>query len=135
MDLVHEAGEHVAGPEDAPWLFMLRIINMERWPAVDLEAEARFADGTRVREVREQLDPWSVPGGDGDSWLMALREVTEEWLPPSASQPMEVVLRYSDVKGLARYEQTLRVRLTRHRSVQPPYADFDADQPIKRRLR
>jgi hypothetical protein len=75
------------------------VDNPSEWPASDLTFEFRFRDGRVVHDSAERLPP----GGD-EEWSVVLLDSP----PPNMDLEREAdyaVLRYSDDRGIARYEQ------------------------------
>lgn len=86
--------------ETATW--QARIVNSSgQFVASQLQFEARFMDGVRVHEELDRLDPGGV-------WEIPLRVIG---MPPGGPLPAEAgkvsLLRYSDGRGILRYEQEL----------------------------
>lgn len=131
----HPRSRDDPGPP-SPQRLAIRIINMDRWMAVDLEAEAVFANGQRFREHRAELGPFAVPpsGGVHEDWSVSLRDITDEW-PGAEREPVELLLRYSDAQRVARYELTQTAHV-RHRAVvgDVAYAETEPGEARKRRL-
>jgi len=83
------------------------VQNVSEWPARDLAFELRFRDGRVVRDLAERLEPAKgvEPFHGGAHWEVVL--VPGEPGGPSLEQAGEsAVLRYSDERHIARYEQT-----------------------------
>lgn len=112
-----------------PWRMGLGIRNSARWPASDVSIDVEFADGTHVRESHELLDTMNV---DGDLYTV-LRDVTSTW-PTTEWEPVTAVVRFSDQRGIARYELrgTTKVRDGQHANGAP---DIYAPTWTTRRLR
>jgi hypothetical protein len=85
------------GDARAPWL--VRIGNMSSFPAADVTIEATFTDGHHAERRWERVAP-------GDSVELVMREIDT---PPGGPQKDEagkqMVLRYSDERRIARYEE------------------------------
>jgi hypothetical protein len=77
-----------------------RTINASpQFAATDVHLEASFQDGHLVDKVTERVAP-------GKSWLVVLREIEMPPGGPSAHEAgRSLVLRYSDERHIARYEQ------------------------------
>ena len=83
------------------------INNLGEWPATQLEFEARFRDGRVIRDRAERLAP--VDRG-GEDWKVVLED------PPAGTVEEKVdfaILRYSDDRGIARYESRTKFRYER----------------------
>jgi hypothetical protein len=85
------------GTETCTW--HVRIFNLStQFAASTLHFEARFKDGERVDQALERLAP-------GEHWELPLRVIG---MPPGGPLPNEAeevaTLRYSDEKGILRYE-------------------------------
>ena len=106
------------GPFPHGMQMMARIINLSRWAATDLEIVATFPDHEPVRERRDRLVTFGSPPPDSeiDDWWVPLRDVTETW--PSRDEPdsLSVLIRYSDERGVSRYEREYRIRLSANAS-------------------
>jgi hypothetical protein len=97
-------------PMPGPTRLFVRVVAVGEWPATDVELDATLSDGQRLRDQLEQLDA----GGDLMStthpqWLVPLRDVTAEWPAPMGDgidwpEHLSVTVRYSDARGVARYE-------------------------------
>jgi hypothetical protein len=97
-------------PMPCPTRLFVRVVAVGEWPATDVDLEAVLSDGEHVRDHLEQLDAGGDFMGDRDpQWLVPLRDVTAEW--PAAMgggidwpEQLSVTVRYSDARGVARYE-------------------------------
>jgi hypothetical protein len=85
----------------------LRVIDMGRWGANELEAEVTFADRERKLARRARLEPFSAD----DDWWIPLRTVTAEWPPRQAVEQIEAAVRFLDTRSIARYQHTVTAQL------------------------
>jgi hypothetical protein len=106
MDVNQEPRE-VGAPMPGPTRMSLNIRNSARWPASRVDVEMTLADGEVIRSSHELLDTMVA---DGDINL-PIRDVTPEWPPHDLAEPLSVVIRYSDLREIARYEQSMTVGL------------------------
>lgn len=85
------------GSETGDW--WVRMVNESReFAATRLRYEAAFKDGHRVNETTERLGP-------GEDWRIVLRRATMPPAGPLRSEAGEsAVLRYSDERGIVRYQ-------------------------------
>jgi hypothetical protein len=85
------------GDARSPW--RLRVWNAGEHAARDVSVAAEFLDGLRVKESWERLGP-------GDEVELMLREVaTPPGGPTEAEAGEQIVVRFSDDRDIARYEQ------------------------------
>jgi hypothetical protein len=91
----------------APTRLSLNVRNSARWAASAVDVVVTYADGEVLTHDTELLETM-VDEGDMN---IPLRDVTPAW-PPAEWQPIDVVVRYSDLRAIARYEvrRTVRVR-------------------------
>lgn len=100
---------------DGPVDITLRILALGDWPAADLELEVTCQpSGVRVEAKRERLEPSSSieemqPQTDEHGWRVKLGEVTGPW--PREGERITGVVRYSDMRGISRYEHTFTSRV------------------------
>lgn len=89
----------VAEPEGSEvGVWKAEVLNESQFAAVDVTVEARFADGERVRDSIERLPA-------GEARTIPLRAIEPPPGGPTSSQAgEELVLRYSDERGIGRYE-------------------------------
>jgi len=85
------------GTETGDW--WVRMVNESReFAATKLRYEAAFKDGHRVSETTERLGP-------SESWRIVLRRATMPPAGPCRTEAGEsAVLRYSDERGIVRYQ-------------------------------
>jgi hypothetical protein len=93
------------GPPGQGTALTVRVVNMDRWTANDLELQVTLADGEVITSKRARLEPFA-PHGE-DDWWARVRDVSEQWPPKDHAERIEVVLRYSDAQSTARHETTL----------------------------
>jgi hypothetical protein len=107
------------------------VDNVSEWPATHLVFDMRFRDGHAISERAERLDP---ARGDGQApndgrWtpVLAPAEPRTTFFAEIADS---AVLRYSDDRGIARYEQSFRFNFTKTRngSIVSTGASIDFDQ-------
>jgi hypothetical protein len=73
---------------------------------------------------------------EADSDLnVALRDVTVDWPRRESPESVTIAVRYSDMRGIARYEQELVVRLIRGKLPNDAVQLDHDDRPHWRRLR
>jgi hypothetical protein len=104
-----ELGEEPRTPGDplpTSTRMSLNVRNSSRWPAADIDIEVTYDDGERLQRHAELLEPMA---DDGDMNL-PLRDVTPEW-PAHNWEPIDVTVRFSDLRTIARYEVTRTVKL------------------------
>jgi hypothetical protein len=91
-----------------------QIRNQSRFAATNIRFDATFRDGRSARGSIERLGP-------GEQWEVLLREVD---MPPGGPSPEEggrdMVLRYSDDRGIARYQQNYAFLVTDRHPGAPP---------------
>jgi hypothetical protein len=82
------------GPLPGPTRMTLNVRNSARWSAGDVHMGVTYGDGKVLRHHAELLDPMA----DNRDLNIPLRDVTPAW-PPHAWEPVDVVVRFSDVRG------------------------------------
>lgn len=102
--VLHRGDEHgqPTGAQLAAW-----VTNEAEWAATDVTLDVEFRDGRHVGERTERLDahPRVDPTPHAEQWTVTLGEV------PAGAQSIhshgkEAILRYSDERGIARYQIT-----------------------------
>lgn len=104
---VYEGPRETGAPMPGPTRMMLNIRNSARWAASAVDIEMTLGDGEVIRSHHELLDTMIE---DGDINL-PIRDVTAEWPPHDSADVFSVVVRYSDLRGIGRYEQAMTVGL------------------------
>ena len=121
------------GEPEAP-IVTVRVVNMSRWPAHDLELRVALADGDVIAEKRAHLDSFAQ---HEDDWWVTVRQITQDWPPREAPERVEAVLAYSDSRDAGRYELTLAadVRGIDGPEGSRPTAQVAPEPLLRRRLR
>lgn len=117
-------------PMPSPTRLTLNVRNSGRWPASEVDIAITLADGEVMRSDHELLDTMAQ---DGDINL-PIRDVTSTWPPHDQAEPLSTVIRYSDIRGIARYEQSMTVNVIGGRLINDG-VQFQKAQPSSRRLR
>jgi hypothetical protein len=92
-ELSLEIGTAVSPDDPKTAYIQVRVTNGSRHPAPDLENVVTY-EGGAVHAARELLDPYA----EGDDWFVDITEIST-----SAFKPLDVIVRYSDPRVLARY--------------------------------
>lgn len=100
---LHQEPRDVGAPMPGPTRMALSVRNSARWPASNVDLEVTLSNGETFRSSHELLDTM-IEHGDIN---FPIRDVSSTWPPHDLTEPLSIAVRYSDIRGIARYEQSM----------------------------